>query len=153
MAISKIFNEIGLENQMTNNICGEIWTKVGINASINPITAITGLKNGWLLREERLKTLLENTCNEVIQVAKKSGAKIPRGPRGKILERTLKVLERTSDNKSSMLQDIEKGRRTEIDSINGAVVRIGAHEKVLTPLNSTLTVLVKGLEQQILKDQ
>ena len=64
--ISKMFTEVGVETQLTNNICSELWIKVAINASINPITAITGLKNGWLLREPPLEKLLEETCNEVI---------------------------------------------------------------------------------------
>ncbi len=145
--ISKIFTEAGVETQLTDNITGELWTKVAINASINPITAITGLKNGWLLREKRLEALLENTCNEVINVAKTTGVQLPKGSRGNLLERTKRVVERTADNKSSMLQDLEKGRRTEIDSINGAVVRVGNKNNIPTPINSTLTILVKGLEK------
>ncbi len=147
--ISKILTEIDIETQMTNNIYGEIWTKVAINASINPITAITGLKNGWLLREPKLRLLLEDTCNEVIKVAQNSGVKLPSGPRGNILLRTLRVVERTADNKSSMLQDIENGKRTEIESINGAVVRVGIKNRIPTPINGTLTTLVKGLERQV----
>ena len=147
--ISKILSELGLETKMTKNICGEIWTKLAINASINPITAITGLKNGWLLKNPRLESLLEQTCFEVIEVAKQTGIYLPRGPRGNILERTKRVVERTADNKSSMLQDLEKGRRTEIDSINGAVVRVGSKNDIDTPINRTLTTLVKGLEQQV----
>lgn len=150
--ISKMFTEIGVETQVTKNIWGELWTKVAINASINPITAITGLKNGWLLREPKLESLLVNTCNEVVAVAKSSGAKLPRGSQGDVLTRTKRVVDRTADNKSSMLQDIEKGRRTEIESINGAVVRIGQKHNIRTPFNSTLTTLVKGLEQKTVRD-
>lgn len=150
--ISKIFTEIGIETQNTNNICGEIWTKLAINASINPITAITGLKNGWLLRDPKLKLILEDTCNEVVKVSSESSIKLPKGPKGNILERTKRVVERTADNKSSMLQDIENGKRTEIDSINGAVVRVGNKKKIPTPVNSILTALVKGLEQKTIKN-
>ncbi len=146
--ISDILIELGLETKMTKNICGEIWTKLAINASINPITAITGLKNGWLLKDPKLEVLLEQTCNEVITVAKRTGIHLPKGPRGNILARTKRVVERTADNKSSMLQDIEKGRKTEIDSINGAVVRVGLKNEIQTPVNSTLTTLVKGLEKK-----
>ena len=148
--LGNMFTEGGIETQLTNNIYGELWTKVAINASINPITAITGLKNGWLLREPMLESLLEGTCSEVVEVAKEAGAKLPSGAQGDILSRTKRVVERTSDNKSSMLQDIEKKRRTEIDAINGAVVRMGEKHKVNTPLNSTLTTLVKAKERKIL---
>jgi 2-dehydropantoate 2-reductase len=148
---AKMLTEVGIETTLTDDICVELWAKVAINASINPITAITGLKNGWLLREPNLTALLEGTCNEVIAVAEKSGAKLASGEDLSILERTKRVVERTADNKSSMLQDIEKGKRTEIDSINGAVVRTGERCKVHTPLNSTLTTLVKGRESKVLK--
>ncbi len=150
--ISKIFTEIGIETQLTDNICGELWAKVAINASINPITAITGLKNGWLLREPTLEQLLEETCQEVLTVCESTGVTISYDPKGDILTRTKRVVERTADNKSSMLQDIEKGKRTEIDSINGAVVRVGEKHNVDTPLNRTLTTLVKAKESQILKN-
>ena len=149
--IGTMLSDVGIETQKTNNICGELWIKVAINASINPITAITGLKNGWLLREPHLEALLEDTCNEVIQVAQKSGAKLPSDAKNDVLSRTKRVVERTTDNKSSMLQDIEKGRRTEIDSINGAVVREGVVNKIPTPVNNTLTTLIHGLENKILK--
>jgi 2-dehydropantoate 2-reductase len=150
--VCQMFNEVGIETNMTKNICGEIWTKLAINASINPITAITGLKNGWLLKEPKLESLLEQTCHEVIEVAKRDGIHLPKGPRGNILERTRRVVEHTADNKSSMLQDLEKGRKTEIDSINGAVVRVGERNNMETPINRTLTVLVKSLEKQNVKD-
>ena len=148
--IGQMLSEAGIETQVTNNIFAELWIKVAINASINPITAITGLKNGWLLREPTLERLLEETCSEVLEVAKQSGTKFPAGEEGDVLSRTKHVVERTSDNKSSMLQDIEKGRRTEIDSINGAVVRSGEKLNVKTPLNETLTTLVKAREKQVL---
>jgi 2-dehydropantoate 2-reductase len=149
--ISRILTNAGIETKMTKNICGEIWTKLAINASINPITAITGLKNGWLLKDPKLEKLLGQTCNEVIHVAKNTGIKLPTSERGNILLRTKQVVERTADNKSSMLQDLERGKRTEIDSINGAVVRVGEKNQIGTPFNSTLTTLVKGLEQQVVK--
>lgn len=150
--ISKMITSAGIETMVTDNILGELWAKVAINASINPLTAITGLKNGWLLHEPSLEELLEKTCNEVIAVSKKIGVDMPYGPNGEdILTRTKKVVERTADNKSSMLQDIEKGRRTEIDSINGAVVRVGEKYGVDTPINKILTTLIKAREQKIIR--
>jgi 2-dehydropantoate 2-reductase len=150
--IGEMLTEAGVETQVTDNIWGELWIKVAINASINPITAITGLKNGWLLREPSLEMILEETCNEVIRVAKKSGVELPSGPDGDVLGRTKYVVERTSDNKSSMLQDIEKHRRTEVDGINGAVVQAGVKYKLNTPYNSMLTALVKTIENKVVKD-
>jgi 2-dehydropantoate 2-reductase len=148
--IGKMISYAGIETMVTDNILGELWAKVAINASINPLTAITGLRNGWLLREPTLEELLEKICYEVISVSKKIGVDMPNGPNGEdILTRTKKVVERTADNKSSMLQDIEKGRRTEIDSINRAVVRVGEKYGVDTPMNKILTTLIKARERKI----
>ncbi|MBU4189591.1 MAG: 2-dehydropantoate 2-reductase, partial [Candidatus Thermoplasmatota archaeon] len=65
-----------------------------------------------------------------------------------VFEETKKIAKLTSENRSSMLQDIESGKKTEIDFINGAIAKIGKRHRVKTPLNSMLTVLVKALEKR-----
>jgi 2-dehydropantoate 2-reductase len=142
-ALANMLNDIGIKVDITDNIEGEIWAKVAVNASINPITAITGLKNGSLLKIPELTKLLEATCKEVIRVAKASKISLPSC---NILEKTKNVVRNTAGNKSSMLQDIERGKRTEIDSINGAVAKIGLDHNTPTPVNESLTTLVKGIE-------
>jgi 2-dehydropantoate 2-reductase len=148
--LANMLNDIGIEVSVTDNIEGEIWAKVAVNASINPITAITGLKNGFLLKIPELTKLLEATCKEVIRVAKASNVKLPSCD---ILEKTKNVVRNTAGNKSSMLQDIERGKRTEIDSINGAVVNIGNDHNTPTPVNESLTTLVKGIEANTYIDE
>ena len=143
-AIAEMFNTVGIQTRVTPNICGEMWAKAIVNAGINPITAITGLPNGFLLKVPSLTALLERTCSEAIQVA--IAAKI-RLPPCNIIEKTKDVARRTEQNRSSMLQDIETGRRTEICSINGYISEMGKRHGVDTPVNSTLTALVKGIEQ------
>jgi len=142
--ITEMFNSAGIQTRVTQNICGEMWAKAIVNAGINPITAITGLSNGYLLKVPTLTALLERTCSEAIQVA--SAAKI-RLPPCNIIEKTKDVARRTEENRSSMLQDIERGRRTEICSINGYIAEMGKRHGVDTPVNSTLTALVKGIEE------
>lgn len=142
--ICEMFNSVGIQTRVTNNICGEMWAKAIVNAGINPITAITGLQNGYLLKVPTLTALLERTCSEAIQVA--LAAKI-RLPPCNIIEKTKDVARRTDENRSSMLQDIERGRRTEICSINGYISEMGKRHGVDTPVNSTLTALVKGIEE------
>ena len=143
LKLSNMFNEVGIKTSVTENIEGELWAKVAVNASINPITAITGLKNGFLLKMPELTNLLEGTCQEVIEVAKAVKVKLPSC---NILKKAKNVVRETAENKSSMLQDIERGKRTEIDSINGAVVKLGKDNGVPTPINQSLTTLVKGIE-------
>ena len=142
--IAEMFNSAGIQTRVTQNICGEMWAKAIVNAGINPITAITGLRNGYLLKVPALTALMERTCSEAIQVA--TAAKI-RLPPCNIIEKTKDVARRTAENRSSMLQDIERGRRTEICSINGYISEMGKRHGVDTPVNATLTALVKGIEE------
>lgn len=143
--LNEIFNSVGIDTKVSDNIIGELWSKAAINASINPITAITGLKNGFLLKSPALTKILENTCQEVIDVAKASALKLPSQ---NVIERAKEVARKTAANKSSMLQDIENGKKTEIDSINGAIIKIGEKHGVNTPVNSVLFSIIKALEEK-----
>ncbi|MEE9150246.1 MAG: 2-dehydropantoate 2-reductase [Thermoplasmata archaeon] len=142
--ISTALTSVGIETRISKNIESEIWTKGIVNAGINPLTALTRLQNGYLLKIPWLTRLLENTCQECIRVANKAGIDLPGCD---IIEKTKNVAKLTAENKSSMLQDIERGRRTEIDSINGAIVDIGKKHNVETPVSSTLVSLIKGIEE------
>jgi len=142
--IAEMFNAVNIQTRCSENIMGEIWAKAVVNAGINPITAITGLQNGYLLRVTHLTALMERTCHEAIQVARAAHIELPLIS---LVEKAKDVARRTEDNKSSMLQDIERGRQTEICSINGYIAEIGKRHGMDTPVNSTLTALVKGIEE------
>lgn len=133
----------GLDAEPTSKIGGEIWAKVVVNAGINPLTAITGLRNGALLEHPALRELMQRVVEEAVDVANAEGAPLPDDD---LLARTRRVAELTAANKSSMLQDIERGRPTEIDAICGEIVARGLRHAVDTPINLTLTALVKGIE-------
>lgn len=142
--VTSAFNEAGLNSLYTDNILGEMWVKAAVNASINPLTAIIGRKNGYLLEVQEFTKLVENICNEVVTVGRAAGIKLPQCD---MINKTKTVIRLTSENKSSMLQDIERQRQTEIDSINGAIVNVGKKYGVDAPINETLTIMIKGLEQ------
>lgn len=142
--ISNALTSVGMGTSISKNIESEIWTKGIVNAGINPLTALTRLMNGYLLKIPILTKLLENTCQECISVAQKAYIDLLECD---IIEKTKNVARLTADNKSSMLQDIEKGRRTEIDSINGKIVEVGNKHGVEAPINSALVALVKGIEE------
>lgn len=145
--VAEAFSKAGLPTRVTNNIEGTVWTKILINAGINPFGALTGMKNGELIIIPELKELMVETVIEGRNVAKKIDAKLEGDP----VSLMIKTAEMTAQNKNSMLQDIEKGKRTEIDFINGAISNLGKRKGVLTPLNTLLTHLVKGLEVNQLK--
>jgi 2-dehydropantoate 2-reductase len=143
-SITEAFDTAGLSTIKTNNILGELWVKAAVNASINPLTAIIGKNNGYLLEVTEFTKLVENICNEVLQVGRAAGIKLPQCD---MINKTKTVIKMTADNRSSMLQDIERGRQTEIDAINGAIVNVGKKYGVDAPINDSLTILIKGLEQ------
>jgi 2-dehydropantoate 2-reductase len=142
--IAEALTSVGIETKIGTNIGSEIWAKGIVNAAINPLTALTRLTNGYLLRIPILTKLLEDTCSECIRVAE--AAKIDLLGCD-VLEKTKNVAKLTGENRSSMLQDIERGKRTEIDSINGAIVEVGKKHGVDTPINTSLVALVKGIEE------
>jgi 2-dehydropantoate 2-reductase len=146
--ICSMFNDAGIKTMVSKDIKKEVWAKTIINSAINPVTAITGLKNGYLLKIPRLTKLMEQVCLEGVKVANASGVFFDYD----VFEKTKKIAEFTANNKSSMLQDIESRKRTEIDFINGAIVKIGKKRGLETPVNSMLTVLVKGIESRLSAD-
>jgi 2-dehydropantoate 2-reductase len=139
--ISLLFKEAGIDNRLVDNIQGEIWAKAIVNSCINPLTTITGLENGYLLKIPSLETALEMVCIEGIEVARSLGIVLPKHD---IVEKAKNVVRFTAKNKSSMLQDLEKGKMTEIDAINGAIVRAGRKIGIKTPANELMIALVNA---------
>lgn len=145
--IAEAFSKADLPTRVTKNIEGTVWTKILINAGINPFGALTGMTNGELIIIPELKELMTEAVIEGTNVAKKIDVELE----GEPVSLMIKTAEMTAQNKNSMLQDVEKGKRTEIDFINGAISNLGKRKGVKTPLNNLLTHLVKGLEANRLK--
>ncbi|MDI6916394.1 MAG: ketopantoate reductase family protein [Thermoplasmatales archaeon] len=142
--ICSMFNSVGIKTRISNDIKKDVWAKTIVNSAINPVTAVTGLKNGYLLKIPMLTNLMENICIEGVKVANASGVFFD----SDVFEETKKIAGLTSENRSSMLQDIESGKKTEIDFINGAIAKIGKRHGIETPLNNMLTGMVKGIGEK-----
>nr|MDO8133434.1 2-dehydropantoate 2-reductase [Candidatus Njordarchaeum guaymaensis] len=140
--LTSALSTAGLPAKITDDIQKVVWSKVLVNVGINAIGAITHLRNGELLKDPSLRSLMRSAVQEGSKIAQKLGINFDED----VVEKTFKVAEATASNKNSMLQDVEKGKRTEIDFMNGAIVRIGEQLGAPTPINNTLTALVKGLE-------
>ena len=134
----------GIETEISQNITGALWSKVLVNVGINPLTAINGIRNGELLDDPEIKETMRQAIEEAINVADALG--IDLGP-GDHVEHVYKVARATASNRSSMLQDVERGRKTEIGALNGEIVRLAKTLGVDTPVNEALTASVKGLEK------
>jgi 2-dehydropantoate 2-reductase len=141
--VSRTFNRAGIKLEISQNITELMWSKLVANAAINPLTALLGIKNSGLLSQRWRTHVMSEVISEGVNVAKAKGVKL--GIR-KTAQEAMSIAKLTGSNKSSMLQDIEKRRRTEIDSINGAISRIGKEVHVETPVNNLLTRLVREVE-------
>lgn len=133
----------GMETDISDNVLGLVWDKLLVNVGINALTGITGLENGRLLDYPELETLLEDAVREGAAVAEAKGIRlIARDP----VAHTKEVARATAANRSSMLQDVTNGKKTEIEMINGAIAREGAAAGVATPINGVLTRLIQFAE-------
>jgi 2-dehydropantoate 2-reductase len=139
-----IFNQAGIETRISTDIKREIWRKAIINSSINPLTAFLGCKNGYLLENPLLEKTVEYVCIESSRIASSKGIIVSPV---EMIEKTKEVIRDTAENYSSMLQSIQQGKKTEIDSINGVLLRIGTEQKIDTPLNKILFELITSLGQ------
>ena len=130
----------GLGGNVSENIKYEEWKKLIINCLINPISAILGKENS-AIADEKLHPLKKLIVDECLKVAEKDGIKFD-------IDFVKMVDEMIKDSKniSSMQQDILKGRKTEIDYLNGAVVELGKKYGIKCPVNEGLVMIVKGME-------
>ena len=144
--VSQLFNRANIPTKTNPNPAGIIWTKLLANAGINALTALTGLPNGDLLRYRQTRQLLVAAVQETANVARAAGIRLETPDP---VQSVLAIAAATASNRSSMLQDFDRGRPTEIDAINGAVSRKGQQLGILTPVNSTLTRLIKEREAAV----
>ena len=115
-----------------------------INVGINPLTVLTRLRNGGLLKHSGTRRTMKSAVNEASFVASKKGIKLLFED---VVAEVEAVCKATGENISSMLQDVLRKRPTEIDYLNGAVVREAKGLGIETPVNSTLLCLIKAIEE------
>ncbi len=143
-----VFSAGGLEVHLTDNILGRLWAKLFVNAGINALTAILDCNNGDLLTLPGIEKRMKAAIEESRQLAEINNIPVMDEP----YEATRQVCRKTAKNVSSMLQDVRKKRRTEIDAINGAIVVLGKKFGIDTPENSLLCTQVKKLEAAYLRN-
>jgi 2-dehydropantoate 2-reductase len=124
---------------------GPQWRKVIFNASTNPVGALTGLTHGRVCEDPALRALVSGLVDEGKAVAAAQGIVLDADPEA-LIDHAARP-EVAYDHKASMLQDVEARRQTEIDHLNGGIVRFGRELGVPTPLNEAIAALVKGVER------
>jgi 2-dehydropantoate 2-reductase len=134
----------GMPAQAVEDARGPQWRKVIFNASTNPIGALTGLTHGRVCERPDLRALVTGLVDEGKAVAAAQGIELDADPEELIDHAALREV--AYDHKASMLQDVEARRQTEVDYLNGGIVRFGQEHGVPTPLNASIQALVKGVE-------
>ena len=143
------FQQAGLKAEAREVMAQLIWEKLQVNVGINAITALTGIKNGFIAAAPAARDLCRAAVEEAMLVAAAKGFAMP----ADMVERVLAIAQATSVNRSSMGQDVDHRKRTEIDAINGAIVTLGEQLRLPTPVNRTLVQLVRVLEAHYLKSE
>jgi 2-dehydropantoate 2-reductase len=138
------FREKGFEMEFSPDFQDHQYSKLFVNSVINPITALTRRENGIVL-SPFLENTVQGLVREAVKVAAREG--IERDEKD-VTEMVYSVAQKTSGNTSSMLQDVLRGRMTEIDSINGYIIRLAKKHEIEVPVNEALYELVKSATKE-----
>lgn len=143
-SLAAFFASANLPCRISDNIEGELWAKLIWNCALNALSGLGRVTYGEILASEDARRLVEAAVYEVLRVANAKGIHPPGLEDPKTaLAGSLKIAQQMSGMRSSTAQDMERGKLTEIDSLNGYVAKLGAELGVPTPVNHTLYTLVK----------
>jgi 2-dehydropantoate 2-reductase len=144
VALATALAQAGFETHVEDDVAGLVWSKLVINVGINALTALLNRQNGRLLDLDETRSLMADLVAEAVAVAKARGIALTYAdPLATVQE----VARKTGANRSSMLQDFDRGRETEIDFMNGAIVREAAELGIPVPANAVVTRLVKAIDR------
>lgn len=142
-----LLTQAGINTVATANIMEMIWKKLCVNSVINPLTALLNIPNGYIVTCSDTQALLENLVREAVMVINTTGTKLDPVT---IITEVQKIALLTKDNRSSMLQDVTKNRKTEIERINGAIVAQATKTGIPAPYHTMLLHLIRALEKTYL---
>ena len=145
--MAALFARAGVPCRISDNIDGELWTKLIANCALNAISAVGNVKYGKIAASDDGRKVVEALVDEVMAVARAAGIHLPGVEDSRAaLAGALKIATQMGEAFSSTAQDMQRGKRTEIDSLNGYIARRGAELGVPTPVNHALYTLVKLAE-------
>ena len=134
----------GFETHVSADVASLVWSKLVINVGINALTALTNQPNGRLLESDDTRAIMADLVAEAVAVAAARGIPLTHGdPLAVVFD----VAGKTGANRSSMLQDFDRKRPSEIEVMNGAIVREAEKAGIPVPVNATITRLVRALER------
>ena len=137
--VKQWFHEAEVPVEVSKNVMGPLWAKLIINCAYNALSAIAQKMYGEMVQVEGIPALMESVVTECLAVAKAEGIEVP----GDMYATVRNLASTMATQYSSTAQDLARGKKTEIDYLNGYVCRLGAKHGVPTPVNQTLLTLVK----------
>ena len=143
-AIVAAFAAAGVAVEISDNVMGALWAKLIVNSAYNALSAITQLPYGRLVQNAGVPEVMRDVVDECLAVARASGVKVP----ADMHETVRRIAQTMPGQYSSTAQDLSRQKKTEIEHLNGFVVRKGEALGVRTPVNRTLLALVKALENR-----
>jgi 2-dehydropantoate 2-reductase len=142
--IAAAFSAAGVPIEVSDNVIGALWAKLIVNCAYNALSAITQLPYGRMVQGDGVPAVMGDVVDECLAVARAAGIDVP----GDLLKAVPQIAETMPGQFSSTAQDLARGKPTEIDHLNGFVVRKGDALGVPTPANRVLLALVKLLEER-----
>ncbi|HEY8249099.1 MAG TPA: 2-dehydropantoate 2-reductase [Burkholderiales bacterium] len=143
-AIAAAFGAAGVPVETSDNVAGALWAKLIVNCAYNALSAITQLPYGRLVQGAGMPAVMRDVVDECLAVAQAAGVNVP----GDMHEAVRRIAQTMPGQYSSTAQDLTRAKKTEIDHLNGFVVRKGESLGVRTPVNRVLLALVKTLESK-----
>lgn len=146
--LAKVFIRAGIPCRISDNIEGELWVKLLRNCALNAISALGHARYGEIAQNADAKQLMKQIIDEVLAVAHGSGIVLPGiGDAESGMAAAMELAAQMAGALSSTAQDLDRGRSTEIDALNGYIARLGAKLRIPAPVNHALFTLVKLAEQ------
>lgn len=142
--IAATFGAAGVPVEISDNVAGALWAKLIVNSTYNALSAITQLPYGRLVQGSGIPEVMRELVDECLAVARASGVQVP----GNMHEAARRIAQTMPGQYSSTAQDLARGKKTEIEHLNGFVVRKGEALGVPTPVNRVLLALVKAIESR-----
>lgn len=145
---AQTFNEAGIPTRVSDAVMKYIWGKIIYNSALNPLGAIFGVNYGKLVENEFTRSIIDHIITEIFDLLKTSGQETL-WPDTEAYRRDFytKLIPTTAAHHASMLQDIRRGRKTEVDALNGAVVKLGQKYGLEMPVNKLITQMIKAKER------
>ena len=140
--VADVLNAAGVETRVSRDVMASLWSKLVVNCAINPLSAITGLSYGMMAAQDGVPELMADIAREALSVARAEGISVPES----VFETIRTIPVTMAGQHSSTAQDLMLGRPTEIDFLNGEIVKRAARLGIDVPINRTLTLLVKCAE-------